>query len=239
MTTRRDAIAELRNEVCDANVELAQRGLAKFTFGNASAIDREHGVVVIKPSGVPYDELRPKNLVVVDLDGNAVEGKLRPSSDLPTHLVLYRAFPQIGGVVHTHSHYAAVWAQSQREIPCLGTTHADYFHGAIPITLSLSGDDIRAEYEANTGHAIVRRLDGIDPLRMPAVLVAGHASFCWGSTVAAAVDTAEVLETVAHMAYDTIALNAAVGPISGELLDKHFHRKHGPGAYYGQREMPA
>lgn len=234
MSTRRDAIAERRTEVCDANVELAQRGLAKFTFGNASAIDREHGFVVIKPSGVPYDELRPKNLVVVDLEGAVIEGKLRPSSDLATHLVLYRAFAQIGGVVHTHSHYAAVWAQSQREIPCLGTTHADYFHGAIPITLNLSGDDIRSEYEANTGHAIVRRLDGMDPLRMPAVLVAGHASFCWGETVAAAVDTAEVLETIAHMAYDTIALNGAAGPISAELLDKHFLRKHGPNAYYGQ-----
>ncbi len=235
MSTGRDAIAELRTEVCDANVELAQRGLAKFTFGNASAIDREHGIVVIKPSGVPYDELRPKNLVVVDLDGTVIEGSLRPSSDLATHLVLYRAFAQIGGVVHTHSHYAAVWAQSQREIPCLGTTHADYFHGAIPVTPKLTGDDIRSEYEANTGHAIVRRLEGMDPLRMPAVLVAGHASFCWGETVAAAVDTAEVLETVAHMAYDTIALNAAAGPISAELLDKHFLRKHGPNAYYGQR----
>ncbi|HVX39779.1 MAG TPA: L-ribulose-5-phosphate 4-epimerase AraD [Gemmatimonadaceae bacterium] len=234
MTNRKDAIAELRSAVCEANVELAQRGLAKFTFGNASAIDREHAIVVIKPSGVPYDELRPRDLVVVDLDGNHVEGKLRPSSDLATHLVLYRAFAQIGGVVHTHSHYAAVWAQSQREIPCLGTTHADYFHGAVPITLNLTGDDIRSEYEANTGHAIVRRLDGMDPLRMPAVLVAGHASFCWGESVSAAVDTAEVLETVAHMAYDTIALNAAVGPISTELLDKHFLRKHGPGAYYGQ-----
>lgn len=239
MTTRKDAIAELRSDVCEANVELAQRGLAKFTFGNASAIDREHGLVAIKPSGVPYDELRAKDLVVVDLDGNVVDGKLRPSSDLPTHLVLYRAFSQIGGVVHTHSHYAAVWAQSQREIPCLGTTHADYFHGAIPVTLALTGDDIRSEYEANTGHAIVRRLDGMDPLRMPAVLVAGHASFCWGATVAAAVDTAEVLETVAHMAYDTIALNAAVDPISSELLDKHFLRKHGPTAYYGQREATA
>jgi L-ribulose-5-phosphate 4-epimerase len=229
-----DTLAELRDEVCEANVELAQRGLAKFTFGNASGIDRERGLVVIKPSGVAYEKLRPETLTVVDLDGVVVEGSLRPSSDSPTHLVLYRAFPRIGGVVHTHSHYATVWAQACREIPCLGTTHADYFHGPIPVTEHLSHSDIASEYERNTGEAIVRRLDGLDPMRMSAVLVAGHASFCWGDTVTDAVETASLLETVAHMAFDTMTLDLAVAPISEALRDKHFFRKHGPGAYYGQ-----
>ena len=236
MTDRREAIATLRLAACEANVEIAERGLARFTFGNASAIDRTQGLVAIKPSGVAYESLRPEQLVVVELDGTIVEGSMRPSSDLPTHLVLYRAFEAIGGVVHTHSHYAAVWAQSQREIPCLGTTHADYFHGAIPVTPPLGGAEIQSEYEANTGEVIVRRFRDarLDPLRMPAVLVAGHASFCWGATVEQAVETASLLEEVAHMAYDTIALDAAATPISTELLDKHFHRKHGPAAYYGQ-----
>jgi L-ribulose-5-phosphate 4-epimerase len=226
--------ADLRDDVCRANVELAQLGLARFTFGNASAIDRDKGHVVIKPSGVPYDELRSDDLVVVDLDGNMIQGRLRPSSDLPTHLVLYRAFPSIGGIVHTHSHYATVWAQSQREIPCFGTTHADYFHGAIPVTSHLSGADIQSDYETNTGHAIVRRFEGMDPTRMPAVLVAGHASFCWGPSVQQAVKTAALLEDIARMAFDTVTLNAAAEPISAALLDKHFLRKHGPEAYYGQ-----
>jgi L-ribulose-5-phosphate 4-epimerase len=233
-TVRDSTIEVLRADVCHANVELARRGLARFTFGNASGIDRARGLVVIKPSGVPYDALRPEMLVIVDMDGRVVEGSMRPSSDLPTHLVLYRAFEAIGGVVHTHSHYATVWAQSQQEIPCLGTTHADYFHGPIPVTPPLTGADIQSAYESNTGHAIVRRLDGMDPARMPAVLVAGHASFCWGSSVAHAVDTASILEEVARMAYDTMALNAGAAPIPAALLDKHFFRKHGPAAYYGQ-----
>ena len=234
MSDRDDAIAELRAEVCSANVELASRGLARFTFGNASGVDRQHGVVVIKPSGVAYAALRPNDLVVVDLDGRIVDGRMRPSSDLPTHLVLYRAFEHVGGVVHTHSHYATVWAQSMREIPCLGTTHADYFHGAIPVTAHLDGSEISAEYEANTGHAIVRRFVELDSQRMPAVLVAGHASFCWGSSVGKAVECASLLEEVAHMAHDTVTLNALAEPIPSELLDKHFFRKHGPAAYYGQ-----
>jgi L-ribulose-5-phosphate 4-epimerase len=234
--THAQEIAALRSAVCEANVELARRKLARFTFGNASAIDRERGLVVIKPSGVPYTELRPVNLVVVDLDGRIVEGTLRPSSDLPTHLVLYRAFAQIGGIVHTHSHYATVWAQAQREIPCFGTTHADYFHGAVPTTPCLDDSEIDTDYEANTGHAIVRRFEGIDPLCVPAVLVAGHASFCWGESVERAVDTATILEQVAHMAYDTVVLNAAAAPISAGLLDKHYFRKHGTAAYYGQVE---
>jgi L-ribulose-5-phosphate 4-epimerase len=227
-------LLKLRDEVCEANIDLAQRGLAKFTFGNASGIDRERGLVVIKPSGVPYEQLRPEMLTVVDLAGHLVEGALRPSSDLPTHLVLYHAFPRIGGVVHTHSHYSTVWAQACREIPCLGTTHADYFHGAVPVTEHLSHSDIAADYERNTGEAIVRRFDSLDPMQMCAVLVAGHASFCWGTTVTHAVETASLLEAVAHMAFDTMTLDLAAAPISEALRDKHFFRKHGPGAYYGQ-----
>ncbi|HEX6964657.1 MAG TPA: L-ribulose-5-phosphate 4-epimerase [Gemmatimonadaceae bacterium] len=227
-------LATLRDEVLRANLELSRRGLALFTFGNASGIARDEGLVVIKPSGVPYDRMRAEDLVVTDLDGRIVEGTMRPSSDLPTHLVLYRAFPSIGGVVHTHSHYATVWAQAGREIPCMGTTHADYFHGPVPITESMTPDEIASRYEENTGHAIVRRFDGLDPMAMSAVLVAGHASFCWGRTVTDAVETASLLETVARMAYDTAALNPQASPISSALLDKHFLRKHGANAYYGQ-----
>jgi L-ribulose-5-phosphate 4-epimerase len=171
---------------------------------------------------------------VTDLAGVVVEGALRPSSDLQTHLVLYRAFEAIGGIVHTHSHFATVWAQSGREIPCLGTTHADYFHGAIPLTAPLTADEVGGDYEANIGHAIRRRFVGVDPLRMPAVLVAGHASFCWGRDVSEALETASLLEEVARMAYDTVVLNATAEPIPESLLDRHFFRKHGPAAYYGQ-----
>ena len=234
MTSRDERLAQLRREVCAANRELAARGLARFTFGNASAIDRESGLVVIKPSGVPYETMTPAQMVVVDLDGDIVEGSLRPSSDLPTHLELYRAFAGIGGVVHTHSHHATVWAQSQREIPCMGTTHADYFHGAIPVTAHLAAEQIESEYEANTGREIVRRFADLDPMRMPAVLVAGHASFCWGPTVGAAVETADLLEEIARMAYATLTLEPGAQPIPTVLLDKHFLRKHGPAAYYGQ-----
>lgn len=228
----------LRAAACRANVELARRGLARFTFGNASAVDRQLGVVAIKPSGVPYDDLAPESMVVVELGGKVVGGELKPSSDLATHLELYRAFGSIGGVVHTHSHYATVWAQAQREIPCLGTTHADYFHGPVPVTTHLDSLEITEDYEANTGRAIVRRFehDALDPLRVPACLVAGHASFCWGASVARAVEVASLLEDVARMAYDTITLNAAADPIPVPLLDKHFLRKHGPDAYYGQKD---
>jgi L-ribulose-5-phosphate 4-epimerase len=227
-------LAPLRTEVLRANLHLSRSGLALYTFGNASAIDRASGLVVIKPSGVPYEEMREEDLVVTDLDGRIIEGELRPSSDLPTHLVLYRAFPSIGGVVHTHSHYATVWAQAGREIPCMGTTHADYFRGPVPITDPLEESEIASEYEANTGHAIVRRFQDLDHEEMPATLVVGHASFCWGPTVSDAVHTAELLETVAHMAYDTASINPAAAPISNHLLDKHFLRKHGASAYYGQ-----
>jgi L-ribulose-5-phosphate 4-epimerase len=228
------ATPAMRKAVRDANVELARRGLAPFTFGNASAIDRERGLVVIKPSGVPYDKLRPQSMVVTDLHGKVLEGKLRPSSDQPTHLVLYHAFESAGGIVHTHSHYATAWAQAGREIPCLGTTHADYFHGSVPVTQPLTDAEVRTEYEANTGHAIVQRFKSIDPMQVPAVLLSGHASFAWGRSVEDAVENMSVLEEVARLAYDTIQLNAGVLPVSAALRDKHFNRKHGEGAYYGQ-----
>lgn len=228
-------LQQLREQVLEANLELVRRGVVIFTFGNASGIDRGEGLVAIKPSGVPYDAMRADDIVVVELPtGRVVEGSLRPSSDLPTHLVLYRAFEQIGGVVHTHSRAATSWAQARREIPCFGTTHADYFYGTIPVTHPLSEDEIRTEYEANTGHAIVRRFAGMDPCSMPAVLVAGHAPFTWGSDVADAAHNAVLLEEVARMALETVTLNPQAEPIAQALLDKHFLRKHGPAAYYGQ-----
>jgi len=229
-------IEALRREVLAAHLAIFERGLARFTFGNASAIDRERGVVIIKPSGVPYHALTPAKMVACNLDGTLASGSLRPSSDLPTHLVLYRAFAEIGGIVHTHSEAAVAWAQAGREIPCFGTTHADYFHGPVPVTEALTTTDVAGAYEANTGESIVRRFQGIDPLRVPAVLVRSHASFCWGPTVEQAVECAEVLEMVARMARDTIALNPEAEPIPAALLDRHFLRKHGKDAYYGQPE---
>jgi L-ribulose-5-phosphate 4-epimerase len=225
----------LREEVCEANIELFRRGLARFTFGNASAVDRERGLIIIKPSGVRYDVLTPAKMVVTDLEGRVLEGRLRPSSDLPTHAALYRAFPGLGGVAHTHSMFATVFAQARRAIPCLGTTHADCFHGPVPLTRPLSAAQIATDYERNTGLAIVRRFRGIDPLAMPAVLVAGHASFCWAPTVEAAVENAAYLEEVAEMAYHTLVLEPGARPIAAALLEKHFRRKHGTDAYYGQR----
>ena len=234
MPMRAHPHASLRDQVLHANQEIFRRGLARFTFGNASAIDRQAKHIVIKPSGVSYDQLTAATLVVTDLDGTVVEGALRPSSDLATHVALYRAFPDIGGIVHTHSHFATTWAQAQREIPCLGTTHADYFHGAIPVTALMTDAAIAGEYEGNTGRSIVARFKTLNPATMPAVLVAGHASFCWGPHVTAAVETASVLEEVAEMAYHTIVLNAEVAEISSALRDKHFLRKHGTDRYYGQ-----
>lgn len=225
----------LREAVCEANVELFRRGLAHFTFGNASAIDCERGLVVIKPSGVPYEALKPGFMVVTDLDGRVLEGALNPSSDLATHLELYRAFRDVGGIVHTHSIFATSFAQARREIPCMGTTHADYFHGTIPCTKPLTRAAIAKDYEWNTGVAIVKRMRGVDPLSMPAVLVANHASFVWGRTVYAAVDNASYLEEVATMAYCTLLIDAKAAPVSKALLDRHFLRKHGPRSTYGQR----
>ena len=226
----------LREEVLEANLELVRRGLVLYTFGNASGITRDEGLVVIKPSGVPYEKLKPEDLVVTDLNGKIVEGTLRPSSDLATHLVLYRAFKQIGGIAHTHSRAATAWAQARREIPCFGTTHADYFHGPVPVTKPLSPAQIRNDYEANTGHAIVRRFAKLDPLRAPAVLVTGHAPFCWGKTPAEAAHNAVIVEEIAVMAFQTLAANPKARAISQHLHDKHFLRKHGRGAYYGQNK---
>jgi L-ribulose-5-phosphate 4-epimerase len=224
----------LREEVLEANLELVRRGLVVYTFGNASGIDRTQSLVAIKPSGVPYEELTASHIVISDLEGNIVDGTLRPSSDLPTHLELYRNFTAIGGVAHTHSEYATVWAQAESPIPCFGTTHADYFHGAVPVTDRLTPRQIDADYELETGVAICRRFAGLDPLAIPAVLVAGHAPFCWGSTPAAAAHNAVILEFVARMAQHTLSINTESRPITRELHDKHFLRKHGHNATYGQ-----
>ena len=229
------SLQALREEVLEANLELVRRGLVVFTFGNASGYDRTSGKVVIKPSGVPYEKLTPESLVVTDLDGKILEGSLRPSSDLATHLALYRAFPGVQGVVHTHSRYATAWAQAGVEIPCLGTTHADYFRGPIPITPSMSVGEIQSGYEWNTGQVIIRRFEGIDPLLTPAVLVAGHAPFCWGASVTDAAHTAVVVEEIAHMAYLTVTIRADAESLTDALRDKHFLRKHGSSAYYGQK----
>lgn len=225
----------LRTDVLEANLELVRRGLVLYTFGNASAVSREHGLIVIKPSGVPYEEMTPADMVITDMHGKVVEGSLKPSSDMDTHSALYRAFPTIGGVVHTHSRHATAWAQARRPIPCFGTTHADYFHGPIPVTEPLTAAEIESDYEANTGVAILRLLEGLDPLRCPAALVAGHAPFCWGKTVTEAAQMAVIVEELAAMAWQTITINSAADQISEALRDKHHFRKHGPKATYGQR----
>jgi len=232
-------LAALREEVLEANLELARRRLAADTFGNASGVSRDKGLIVIKPSGVAYTKLRAKDLVVTDMDGKVVEGSLRPSSDLATHAILYKKFTRIGGIAHTHSRSATIWAQAGREIPCLGTTHADYFRGAVPVTDNLTAEEIQNNYELNTGMVIVRRLRDIDPIMMPAVLVAGHAPFCWGASAAEAAHNAWMLEEVAQMALATVVLNPGVKPLDAVLLDKHFLRKHGTNAYYGQKEATA
>jgi L-ribulose-5-phosphate 4-epimerase len=206
-----------------------------YTFGNVSGISREDGLVVIKPSGIAYETMKAEDLVVVDLNGEIVEGNLRPSSDLPTHLVLYQYSPTIGGVAHTHSRAATSWAQARREIPCFGTTHADYFQGSIPVTKSLSPAQIRRDYERNTGLAIVRCLAKRDPLHTPSALVAGHAPFCWGSSPADAAHNAVLVEEIAAMALNTISANPRARAISKQLHQKHFFRKHGSSAYYGQK----
>ena len=225
---------KLRAEVLESNLELVRRGLVLYTFGNASAVDRESGLIAIKPSGVPYEKMTPADIVITDLDGKIVEGSLRPSSDLPTHAALYRAFPQIGAVAHTHSRSATAWAQACREIPCFGTTHADYFAGPVPVTVHLNREEIETDYELNTGVAIIRRMEGLDPLAYPGILVAGHAPFCWGETAAKAAHNAVVIEELAALAFQTLVINAAAEPIPDALHHKHHSRKHGPKAYYGQ-----
>ena len=227
-------LPRLREEVLEANLELVRRGLVLYTFGNASGISREQRLVVIKPSGVPYDQMKPEHLVVTDLDGKVVEGDLRPSSDLPTHLVLYQAFPGIGGVAHTHSEYATSWAQARKPIPCFGTTHADYFYGPIPVTAVMRSSEIASEYEKNTGHAIVRAFKKVDYAAIPAVLVANHAPFAWGRDPAAAAHNAVIVEAVAKMAFFTTVIHRAAPPVGQALHDKHYLRKHGSKAYYGQ-----
>ena len=224
----------LREEVLEANLELVRRGLVLYTFGNASGIDRSQGLVAIKPSGVPYDELTPEQIVISDLTEKIVDGTLRPSSDLPTHLELYKHFPSIGGVAHTHSEYATAWAQAETPIPCFGTTHADSFHGPIPVTERLSASEIEGDYERETGSTICRTFAKLDPNAVPAVLVAGHAPFCWGASAAEAAHHSVILEFVARMALHTLSINSESRPLARELHDKHFLRKHGRNAYYGQ-----
>jgi L-ribulose-5-phosphate 4-epimerase len=229
-------LESLRRDVLEANLELVRRGLVLYTFGNASGISRAEGLVAIKPSGVPYEKLRPEDMVVTDLDGNIVEGSLRPSSDLDTHLELYKAFPRIGGVVHTHSEFATAWAQARKPVPCFGTTHADYFHGAIPVTDPMGPEDIAGDYEKNTGAAILKLFRKIDYERIPAVLVANHGPFTWGADAGAAAHNAVILEQVARVAYRTVAIYSEATEIGTELHDKHFLRKHGAKAYYGQEK---
>jgi len=226
---------ELKEQVCRANLALVKHKLVIFTWGNVSQIDRKRGVVAIKPSGVDYDELTPDKIVVLDLNGKIIEGNLRPSSDTPTHLELYRQFAEVGGITHTHSPKATAWAQSCHEIPALGTTHADHFYGPVPVTDVLTKAEIEGDYELNTGKVIVRRFAGIDPMSIPAVLVANHGPFTWGKNADKSVENAVVLEQVAAMALDTLALNPTLTGISQTLLDKHYLRKHGKNAYYGQK----
>jgi len=227
-------LSRLREEVLEANLELVRRELVLYTFGNASGISREDSLVVIKPSGLAYDQMKPEHLVVTDLNGRVVEGNLRPSSDLPTHLVLYKAFARIGGVSHTHSEYATAWAQARKPIPCLGTTHCDYFRGPVPVTDPMTDDEIASAYEENAGHVITRLFKTIDPNEVPAVLVANHAPFTWGSTPAEASQNAVILEAVAKIAYLTIQIHPPASPAGRALHEKHFLRKHGASAYYGQ-----
>lgn len=231
-------LQELKRQVYEANMLLPKYGLVTFTWGNVSAIDRESGLFVIKPSGVEYESMKPEDMVVMDLNGNRVEGKLRPSSDTPTHLELYKAFPEIGGIVHTHSAYATSWAQAGRSIPCYGTTHADYIYGEVPCVRCLTKEEIDEAYETNTGKLIVsefkRRKKEI--MAVPAVLCKNHGPFTWGKDAKDAVHNAVVLEEVAKMAYRTESINSKVEPAPQELQDKHYYRKHGAGAYYGQED---
>ncbi|TFU93255.1 L-ribulose-5-phosphate 4-epimerase [Barnesiella sp. WM24] len=227
-------LEKLKEEVFRANLDLVKHGLVIFTWGNVSGIDRESGLVVIKPSGVDYDVMKASDMVVVDLEGNVVEGSLRPSSDTPTHIALYKAFPEIGGVVHTHSTYATAWAQAGIDLPNIGTTHADYFHNAIPCTDDMTAEEVNGDYELETGNVIVKRFEGINPMHTPGVLVKNHGPFAWGKNPHDAVHNAVVMEQVAKMAAIAYQINPGL-TMNQLLIEKHFNRKHGPNAYYGQR----
>ncbi|GAA4501674.1 L-ribulose-5-phosphate 4-epimerase [Pseudaeromonas paramecii] len=224
----------LKQAVLEANLDLPRHGLVTFTWGNVSGIDKEQGLVVIKPSGVSYDKMRISDLVVLDLQGNRVAGELRPSSDTPTHLALYRRFPELGGIVHTHSTHATAWAQARRAIPLLGTTQADYFHGAVPCSRLLTPAEVEADYEGHTGTVIIETLGDVPPLTLPGTLVANHGPFSWGKDAHEAVHNAVVLEEVARMAWITLSLAPQAQPLPDYLLEKHYQRKHGKHAYYGQ-----
>lgn len=229
-------LADLKEAVFKANLELARSGLVIMTFGNVSGIDRRKGIVAIKPSGVAYDAMKADDIVLVDLEGQVVEGWLNPSSDTPTHVEIYKAFPEVGGVAHAHSVYATTFAQARREIPCYGTTHADSFHGPIPLTRLLVESEVTEGYERNTGKVIVERFAGLDPLALPGVLVAGHGPFAWGRSPAEAVETSVILEQVAAMAFGTITLAPRLTPLDRHIMEKHYLRKHGPDATYGQKK---
>lgn len=230
-------LEQLKQQVYEANMELPRRGLVTYTWGNVSGIDRQSGLFVIKPSGVEYDELRPEDLVVLDLNGNKVEGKLNPSSDTKTHIELYKAFPELGGIVHTHSTHAVAWAQAGRDIPCFGTTHADYFYGPVPCARALTQEEIDEDYEKNTGKVIIEAFRGrnIQPMHVPGVVCSSHGPFTWGKDAAQAVYHAVVLEEVAKMALLTLQIDPNAAPAPQRIQDKHFLRKHGPNAYYGQQ----
>ena len=230
-------LEELKAEVCEANQALVDAGLVKLTWGNVSGLDPKSGLWCIKPSGVEYDQLTPEQMVLLDLEGKVVEGRLNPSSDTRTHLHLYRSFPEIRGITHTHSTYATIFAQAGRELPCFGTTHADHFHGSVPLVRMLTPDEAREDYEHHTGVAIVQRLRelGFQPLEMPAVLQAGHAPFTWGKSPMDSVKNSVALEMCAQMALGALSLHPALDPLPAHLLEKHYLRKHGSGAYYGQK----
>jgi len=230
-------LEKLKNTVCKANLDLVRNGLVVHTWGNVSGRDKETGLIVIKPSGVSYDSMKPDDMVVIDPEGKTIEGNYKPSSDAPTHLLLYKAYESLGGVVHTHSSYATSWAQAGRAIPPFGTTHADHFYGEVPCTRLLTQKEVENNYEINTGKIIIEKLGSLDPLTIPSVLVNGHGPFCWGSDAENAVYNAVALEEIAKMAFFTILLGKTE-PIEQFLLDKHFNRKHGSNAYYGQSKNP-
>lgn len=228
-------LEKLKKDVCDANISLEKYGLVVLTWGNVSGIDRKKGLVVIKPSGVEYKRMKPADMVVVNFNGDVMEGKKHPSSDTPTHLELYRAFPEIGGITHTHSTYATIFAQAGLEIPCLGTTHADQFFGSVPVTRLLSEREVESDYEKNTGRLIVDRLKDTDVRNTPGILAAGHGAFCWGDNASQSVENSLILERIAEMAFRTMQLNPEIKQLPSYIVKKHYMRKHGENAYYGQK----